>query len=276
MAEANQSTDKVKSNFLPEFIPSEIAKVQKVALGESSIDLEAAGAGTKPIAEVVSENTGESLNAQIQGNPAPIRPGGTVIKETPDPNEPVNPPLSADGKNLVGTDDSDTLIGDSGNDFISGRKANDSLDGAAGDDSIYGGKGLDTLTGSGGDDILFGGRGFDSLDGGAGNDSLYGGKGNDTLLGGAGDDFLSGENGDDFLTGGAGNDRFLLSLGSGSDTIVDFELGIDKFALDNGLTFQDLALDRTATGTLLKVASTDRILATVTGLNGTITAADFI
>ncbi len=37
MAEANQSTDRVKSNFLPEFIPSEIAKVQKVTLGESSI-----------------------------------------------------------------------------------------------------------------------------------------------------------------------------------------------------------------------------------------------
>ncbi|NJK70586.1 MAG: hypothetical protein HC941_32485, partial [Microcoleus sp. SU_5_3] len=70
-AEANQKTDRVKSNFLPEYIPSEIAKVQKVALGESSIDLEAAAAGTKPIAEVVSENTGEFLTAKIQGNPLP-------------------------------------------------------------------------------------------------------------------------------------------------------------------------------------------------------------
>ncbi|NJM62485.1 MAG: hypothetical protein HC849_23470, partial [Oscillatoriales cyanobacterium RU_3_3] len=60
------------------------------------------------------------------------------------------------------------------------------------------------------------------------------------------------------------------------DTVSDFEIGIDKFALDNGLTFQDLAFDRTATGTLLKLASTDRVLATVVGLNGTITAADFV
>ncbi|NJK75433.1 MAG: hypothetical protein HC942_17125, partial [Microcoleus sp. SU_5_6] len=277
MAEANQKTDRVKSNFLPEFIPSEIAKVQKEALGKTAIDLEEAAAGTKPIAVVVWENTGEYLTAKIQGNPVPSQPAVPVV--TGDIIEvgntaPENP--GDEDKNLAGTDDRDTLIGGSGNDFISAIKASDSLDGGAGNDSIYGGRELDTLTGGDGDDILFGGRGADSLDGGEGNDSLYGGKGNDTLLGGAGDDFLSGENGDDFLTGGGGNDRFLLNSGNGSDTIDDFELGIDKFVLDNGLTFQDLAIDRTATGTLLKLASTDRVLATVAGLNGTITAADFV
>ncbi|NJS13088.1 MAG: hypothetical protein HC789_23310, partial [Microcoleus sp. CSU_2_2] len=79
MVEANQSTDRVKSNFLPEFIPSEIGKVQKVTLGESAIALEAAAAGTKPIAEVVSENTGEFLTAKIQGNPAPSQPAVPVV-----------------------------------------------------------------------------------------------------------------------------------------------------------------------------------------------------
>jgi Ca2+-binding RTX toxin-like protein len=271
MAGANQSTDQVKSNFLPEFIPSKIAQVQKVALGESAIDLEAAGAGTKPIADVVSENTGESLIAQIQGNPPPIKVGNPVLEGT---TETTN--TSPGILNLVGTDDSDTLIGGSGNDFISGRKASDSLDGGLGNDSIYGGKGLDTLTGGSGDDILFGGRGADSLDGGAGNDSLYGGKANDTLLGGLGDDFLSGENGDDFLTGGSGNDRFLLNPDSGSDTILDFEVGIDKFALGNGLTFQQLEISQTAIGTLLKVASTNQVLATVTGLNSSITPSNFV
>jgi Ca2+-binding RTX toxin-like protein len=184
--------------------------------------------------------------------------------------------LGAEGKNLVGTDDSDTLIGDSGNDFISARKASDSLDGGGGNDTIYGGRGLDTLTGGSGDDILFGGRGADSLDGGIGNDSLYGGKGDDTLLGGLGDDFLSGENGNDFLIGGSGSDRFLLTSSIGSDTVVDFEVGIDKFAMDNGLTFQQLEISQTAGGTVLKVISTDRVLATVTGLNSSITASDFV
>ena len=114
------------------------------------------------------------------------------------------------------------------------------------------------------------------MDGGIGNDSLYGGKGDDTLLGGLGDDFLSGENGNDFLTGGAGSDRFLLSQGSGSDTILDFELGIDKFALGNGLSFQQLEISQTVAGTLLKVTSTGQLLATVTGLGSSITASDFV
>jgi Ca2+-binding RTX toxin-like protein len=276
MAEANQSTDKVKSNFLPEFIPSEIAKVQKVTLGESSIALEEAAAGTKPIAQVVSENTGEFLTAKIQGTPAPAQPAVPVVQGDVELVNTSPEILGAEGKNLVGTDDSDTLIGDSGNDFISARKASDSLDGGGGNDTIYGGRGLDTLTGGSGDDILFGGRGADSLDGGIGNDSLYGGKGDDTLLGGLGDDFLSGENGNDFLIGGSGSDRFLLTSSIGSDTVVDFEVGIDKFAMDNGLTFQQLEISQTAGGTVLKVISTDRVLATVTGLNSSITASDFV
>jgi FG-GAP-like repeat/RTX calcium-binding nonapeptide repeat (4 copies)/Calx-beta domain/FG-GAP repeat len=281
MAEANQKTDRVKSNFLPEYIPSEIAKVQKVALGESAIAISSAAAGTKPIADVVWENTGESLTAKIQGNPLPTptpTPAPTPVVEVDIIEVGNTSPeiLGVEGKNLVGTDDSDTLLGDSGNDFISGKKGSDSLDGGAGDDSIYGGRGLDTLTGGSGDDILFGGRGADSLDGGIGNDSLYGGKGDDTLLGGLGDDFLSGENGNDFLTGGAGGDRFLLNSGSGSDTILDFEAGIDKFALGNGLTFQQLEISSTGGGTLLKVISTNQVLATVTGLSSSITASDFV
>ncbi len=274
MVEANQQTDQAKSNFSPESIASEIAKVQKVALGESAIALEAAAAGTKPIAQVVSENTGKSLTAKIEGNPAPI----TTNNPADNPVIIVEPQIvnTSTSTKFLGTDDGDIFLGGSGNDFINGRKGSDSLDGAAGDDSIYGGKGLDTLTGSSGDDILFGGRGTDSLDGGIGNDSLYGGKGDDTLLGGLGDDFLSGENGNDFLTGGAGSDRFLLNLGGGSDTILDFAVGTDKFALGNGLSFQQLEISQTAAGTLLKVTSTNQLLATVTGLGSSITASDFV
>ena len=276
MAAANQSTDQVKSNFLPEFIPSEIAKVQKVTLGESSIALEEAAAGTKPIAQVVSENTGEFLTAKIQGTPAPAQPAVPVVQGDVELVNTSPEILGAEGKNIVGTDDSDTLIGDSGNDFITGRKASDSLDGGGGNDTIYGGRGLDTLTGGSGDDILFGGRGSDSLQGGEGNDSLYGGKGEDTLLGGLGDDFLSGENGNDYLIGGSGSDRFLLTSSIGSDTVLDFEVGIDKFAIDNGLTFQQLEISQTAGGTVLKVASTNQVLATVTGLKSSITESDFV
>ncbi|MCC3431585.1 MAG: calcium-binding protein [Microcoleus sp. PH2017_03_ELD_O_A] len=244
MVEANQQIDQVKSNSSPESIASEIAKVQKVALGESAIKLEAVGV------------------AILTGDVNPSTTSTTL--------------LGFEGKNLVGTDDNDTLLGASGNDFISGRKGSDSLDGGAGDDSIYGGKGLDTLTGNSGDDILFGGRGADSLDGGAGNDSLYGGKGDDTLLGGLGDDFLSGEKGNDFLIGGEGSDRFLLNLDSGIDTIANFDTDSDKIILGNGLSFGQLDITQTASGNAIKIAATGSVLANVSGVTGLLRANDFV
>ncbi|MBO9477220.1 VCBS repeat-containing protein [Shimia sp. R11_0] len=56
------------------------------------------------------------------------------------------------------------------------------------------------------------------LNGGSGDDSLFGGSGSDRLIGGAGNDHL---------TGGSGADIFVFSSGEGSDTISDFEDGID-------------------------------------------------
>lgn len=184
--------------------------------------------------------------------------------------------LGAEGKNLVGTDDRDTLIGDSGNDFIGGRKASDSLDGSTGNDSIYGDRELDTLTGGSGDDILFGGRGADSLAGDEGNDSLYGGNGNDTLLGGSGDDFLSGDNGDDFLIGGEGSDRFLLTPDSGIDSIANFETDTDKIVLRNGLSFEQLEITLNAGENVVKIAATGAVLANVSGVSGMLRSNDFV
>mgnify|MGYP000747420113 CR=1 FL=1 len=69
---------------------------------------------------------------------------------------------------------------------------------------------------------------------------------------------------------------FAIRLGSGSNTILDFEAGSDKFAIGNGLTFQQLEISQTAGGTVLKVISTDQVLATVTGLNSSITASNFV
>ena len=64
---------------------------------------------------------------------------------------------------LHGTVFNDTIIGDSGNNYI--------LYGWAGDDTLYGGPGGDTLYGGSGDDILYGGLGDDTLNGGLGTDT---------------------------------------------------------------------------------------------------------
>lgn len=62
------------------------------------------------------------------------------------------------------------------------------------------------LVGENGDDTLTGGSGADSLDGGAGNDLLIGLGGNDSLSGGAGDDVLDDAPTGSSQNGGAGAD----------------------------------------------------------------------
>jgi RTX calcium-binding nonapeptide repeat (4 copies) len=260
MAEANQKVDRAISNFLPDWIPAEVARVQKVALSDTAIDFKQAAAGIKPISEVVAENTGTALDAKIQGITAPEEPATPIATGDIEP-------ISDSINSAVGTNGDDTLIGSNANDFISGKRGNDSLDGSLGDDTIYGGKGGDTLIGGNGEDILFGDRGSDSLIGGDGNDTLYGGKGNDTLIGGLGNDCL---------IGGALSDYFVLSADGAIDTIVDFEDGKDLLFLTNGLTFAQLDVGQTNNATLIKLASNGQVLASLTGISAnTINATDF-
>jgi hypothetical protein len=104
---------------------------------------------------------------------------------------------------------------------LRGGPGNDALDGAAGNDWLDGGRGNDLLIGGAGNDLLDGGPGADRLDGGAGDDALAGGPGPDLLFGGAGHDRL---------LGGPRRDDFgLVDI---DDVVVDFNLGVDRFARD--------------------------------------------
>jgi Ca2+-binding RTX toxin-like protein len=51
------------------------------------------------------------------------------------------------------------------------------------------------------------------------------------LNGGTGADVLHGSAGDDTLIGGAGADRFVFSASNGTDTIADFQSGLDKILI---------------------------------------------
>ena len=53
-------------------------------------------------------------------------------------------------------------------------------------------------------------------------DYLQGGAGNETLLGNDGNDVLDGGAGNDWLDGGYGSDTYVLKVGGGSDTVLDF------------------------------------------------------
>jgi Ca2+-binding RTX toxin-like protein len=115
---------------------------------------------------------------------------------------------------------------------------------------IFGTQVDDTLVGAGQNDRIFGGDGNDILIGGAGNDLLDGGAGNDILIGRGGNNLLVGGPGQDTMTGGSGANTFLYNsdpfdgvapaapapgqiLGvNAPDTITDFDVGKDMFALD--------------------------------------------
>jgi Ca2+-binding RTX toxin-like protein len=119
---------------------------------------------------------------------------------------------------------------------VSGTVASETLrgdqTGFGSDDLITGGAGHDVLYGEAGSDFLFGDSGEDVLFGGVGHDRLNGGTGRDVLDGGAGSDWLAGGEGTDFLTGGTGGDVFVFARGGGTDTVLDFEVGVDKLFFD--------------------------------------------
>jgi Ca2+-binding RTX toxin-like protein len=96
------------------------------------------------------------------------------------------------------------------------------LTGTEGNDLLVAGNCKDTIEALNGDDNIFALGGDDTVNAGDGNDVLHGGAGNDILNGGAGEDTLNGEAGNDILTGGAGNDIYVFELGSGTDTINDY------------------------------------------------------
>ena len=116
-------------------------------------------------------------------------------------------------------------------------------------------------------DFIFGTRSGETLIGGDLPDHIYGYQGNDTL---------SGEGGDDVLYGGEGNDLFMLKLGQGTDTIVDFVDGEDFLKLPKGVNFKQLKIAQNGSDVDISMAETQEILATLRGVErNTIDQNDF-
>jgi len=136
---------------------------------------------------------------------------------------------------------------------------------------------LSVFNGTNKPDTLIGTSGRDELNGRNGKDTLLGGNGRDILNGGNGNDLLNGGQGQDTLIGGNGSDRFVLAAGAGSDTIQDFQNCTDFIALSGGLTFGQLTITGNGNNTLIRVAETNELLATLNNVQAqTITAADFL
>jgi uncharacterized repeat protein (TIGR01451 family) len=173
---------------------------------------------------------------------------------------------------MYGGRGNDTFVGGLGNDFAFGDLGNDSIEGGEGNDTLVGSNGIpgspndgnDTLVGGNGDDLMFGNEQDDILGAGGGNDVVFGGQGNDAIAGEAGNDTLYGDFGDDLISGGAGADVFVIATNTGTDTIVDFEVGIDLLGLGGGLTFAQLTLIQEESATIVQVG--DAPIARLSGI----------
>ena len=173
---------------------------------------------------------------------------------------------------IQGTVNSEILLGDDGSDdIIFAAAGDDNVAGGLGSDQLFGGDGADILRGdrdtsdpqvqlAGGDDVIRGGAGNDLIGGKSGNDTLIGDEGDDQIWGDNGDDILSGGLGNDILTGddfsgGHGSDIFVLASGQGTDTVVDFEIGIDSIALVEDLKFGQISITQNGQDSHLKLGN---------------------
>jgi len=186
-------------------------------------------------------------------------------------------PLLATGSDLfnltpLSGSTQDSLLGDTGNDFLMSFGGSNTINGGDGDDFLVGSR-LDTteeLAVYNAKQGLIGAAAFtvdtiyskaqaslvvgDVLLGGAGQDYIEGYYGNDTLNGGAGDDFIIGREGDDLLIGFTGDDT--LDGGQGLDTLDGGE-GSDVYFIEN---IADTIIEEANAGTDLVYASTNYTL----------------
>jgi Ca2+-binding RTX toxin-like protein len=103
------------------------------------------------------------------------------------------------------------------------------------------------LLGNNGEDVLTGGEGNDSMTGAIGDDDLSGDNGNDSMFGGNGNDTLEGGNGNDTLRGGFDEDSFVFETNGangldGNDTVEDFARAIQPGDSSDLLIIEDAAI----------------------------------
>ena len=138
-----------------------------------------------------------------------------------------------------------------------------------------------SITGGGGNDRLYGQTQDDTINGGTGNDSLYGQQNNDILNAGTGRDFLFGGTGDDTLTGGGADlerDLFVFQTAGGTDTITDYEDGVDRIqfrSIAGTSNFAALTIANNGSGDAVVTYSEGSV--TLTGIDQSLLdASDFI
>jgi FG-GAP-like repeat/RTX calcium-binding nonapeptide repeat (4 copies) len=212
-------------------------------------------------------NQSGSLN-NITGNIRGINPNGVTSYVTPETTTETRQNFT-----LTVTTAVSPLVGTSGNDTFNPGKGAIAIDGGAGNDTLILNNSADiasttinytntsngTITGGFNigttfkniESVIFtsgAGKANVNLSATTGNNTITGSQGLDTLIGGTGDDTLTGVGGADRLSGGNGSDTYIISLTSGSGTIIDDSAGMnDTIALTGGtITTNDISRSGTS------------------------------
>ena len=250
------------------------------------------GGEEEAVADVAVEAVDQVQNS-VAAEPVDLKgePGEAIPEPEPEPEPEPDPDPEPEPEEIEGTNDADELEGSEADSAIEALDGDDTVAGGLGNDIIDGGSGDDILRGdlndsspqdniAGGDDIIFGGDGNDRIGGKSGNDILSGDAGDDFIWGDDGDDILMGVTGNDVLvgdngSGGSGSDLFVFGNGDGTDTIVDFEVGIDRIGLVEGeLTFEDLTITQDGNNALLGVTSSGETIAVLNGVQSSALGED--
>lgn len=114
------------------------------------------------------------------------------------------------------------------------------------------------------DKLILGDHNVNFLAGTDESDWIEGLAGNDILKGGAGNDYINAGSGNDWVVGGLGNDIFHFEAGDQDVKIGDWEIGVDKIVLANGLKFEDLTKSTSVyngvTTTVFTTSNADRLM----------------
>ena len=154
--------------------------------------------------------------------------------------------IGAANINATGNGQANTLIGNSGNNVLDGAVGADTMIGGAGND-VYSvdnlgdtivelaGQGIDTVFSSVNFALWQHGQHVENLTLiGSSNLSGVGNARSNVIQGNSGSNWLDGSAGNDTLTGGTGADTFVFLAAGDTDTITDFQDGIDTIRIGVG------------------------------------------
>jgi uncharacterized repeat protein (TIGR01451 family) len=238
IAAANQAVADAAASLPATDLEAAFAQIEKVALGETSQDLQTVGDGTKPIGDAIAENTGAPLQTQINAaqvlsaDPTDISLSsdtvgsgqaigtevGTFSTEDPDVGETHTyhfvPTLGTSDNDLFEIDGNRLLTKQSFDHTVQ-NTYNINVFSSDGNGGIY----TEELT------INIGPSIPDA-------NIIDGTPSRETLTGTSGRDIITGFQGRDRLIGGAGDDDFVYTnMADAWDRITDFEVDSDRIVL---------------------------------------------